>query len=211
MGTGETTWIRISILSILCMLDSIFGDLAEAALRYWQTVVGPGLEKGILVGPTSGTNYTESPVFADRSVLALQLYFDAVVTSSNALGRAAVATRKYYVLSFRVSNVPFLLKQAEAIVPAAVVPPDAYDHIGFDGIIKALQQEFDELAAGVVIRESGHEIRAAVMSLHADNEAAQIAAGVTTSSGTHFCRQCNATRATMYSFPEYVLPFTLDR
>ena len=62
---------------------------------------------------------------------------------------------------------------------------------------------------GITIPESGHIVRAAVLSLHADNEAAQIAAGVTTSSGTQFCRQCDTVKGGMYSFPEYV-SFTIS-
>lgn len=53
---------------------------------------------------------------------------------------------------------------------------------------------------------SGQRLSAVLLSVHADNEAAQTAAGVTTSSGTQFCRQCNATKQEMYSYPEYVPP-----
>lgn len=56
--------------------------------------------------------------------------------------------------------------------------------------------------AGIVLKKSAHHIRAVVVALHADNEAAQIAAGVTTSGGTQFCRQCIATKSTMFQYPD---------
>lgn len=60
------------------------------------------------------------------------------------------------------------------------------------------------LYIGVVLQEGTPAVSGAVLSFHADNEASQTAAGVTTSSGTQFCRQCNSTRETMYHPPEYV-------
>lgn len=58
--------------------------------------------------------------------------------------------------------------------------------------------------AGVIFADGTKAVHGFILSFHADNEAAQMAAGVTTSSGTHFCRQCNTTKEEMYSAPEYV-------
>ena len=128
-GEGEHGWIRVPLTDLISMLDKIFGDLAQLALRYWENEVSPAVSAGVYVGPTSGTNYVTAPVFQDRSVLAMQLFFDAVVTTSNALGRAAAVTRKFYVWSVRFCNIPPLVRSAAAILPIAVVPPTAYDEL----------------------------------------------------------------------------------
>ena len=255
-------WVRISVLDIIVLLDSLFGDLGQMASDFWNDCVQPALDDGILVSPISGTNYVDNPVFVNRSRLALQLYFDAVVTSANALGRAALATRKFYVFSIRICNIPRFVKEQEMIIPIAIVPPSAWVALGFDGVIKVLKPEFDELFTGtlthtsstsvtssslisveiklagfryltldrdtfgccnllnsllyacpsmhvgVTLIESGNYVSGAILSVHADNEAAQVAAGVTTSSGSQFCRQCNATKEHMWRVPEYVFIVT---
>lgn len=60
-------------------------------------------------------------------------------------------------------------------------------------------------SVGVKLSERGLPVKAYLLALHADNEAAQIAAGVTTSSGTQFCRLCNTTKDSMFSVPEYAI------
>jgi len=65
-------------------------------------------------------------------------------------------------------------------------------------------------SAGAILAGADVPVSAAVLSVHADNEASQIAAGVTTSSGTHFCRQCNTTHSTMFRSPEYVIVLILS-
>lgn len=102
------------------------------------------------MSPLSGTCYQRNPTFTDRKRLALQLYFDAISTSRNALGRAATASRKFYVFSVRVANVPEVLRDAEYIVPIAIVPPSAWAAHGFDGIAERLKDDFDIVDAGVL-------------------------------------------------------------
>lgn len=151
MGEGDSAWVRFSILDILAVLDQRFGDLGSQAAQFYSRYVSPASDEGVRVCPASGDNFTTTSVFEDRRVLALHLYFDAVVTSRNALGRAAVATRKFYVISFRVSNAPTTMRDSNCLLPIAIVPPGAWAQYGFDGIINLLKEEFDCLAAGTLI------------------------------------------------------------
>lgn len=148
-GSGDATWVHISLLEMLQVLTAVYGSLGELARTFDDEFVRPAADCGVMVAPSSGSNYRSNPVFDDRSVLALQLYFDGVSTASNALGRAAIVTRKFYVISVRICNVPTMMKNSACIFPIAVVPPSAWDHVGFDGIARALQAEFDQLYIGM--------------------------------------------------------------
>lgn len=97
----------------------------------------------------SGSNYSDSTIFATRSHLALHLYYDAVVTSRNALGRAAVRTRKYHVISFRIANVAATARDSDCILPLAIVPPQAWEKFGFDAVIRELKPELERLQNGM--------------------------------------------------------------
>ena len=134
---------------IMWQLDRIYGDLGLQAEDFFVQSVGPAVARGLYVSPSCGSNYTTTVAFNDRRMLALQLFFDAVVTTRNALGRAAVVTRKYNVLSVRVANVPSCMRDSNCILPIAIVPPAAWAKYGFDGIIEALLPDFQRLETGM--------------------------------------------------------------
>lgn len=129
------------------MLDMRYGDLGEQAKQFAQ-VAQLYHSKSILMGPVSGTNFSDTIEFHDERRLAVHLYFDAVVTTRNALGRAAVATRKFYVFSMRIANLPFTMRDADCILPIAIVPPAAWSRYGFDGIVGELCSDFTAIHEG---------------------------------------------------------------
>lgn len=148
-GSGSETWVRFDLSAVLCQLERIYGNLSEQAERFYTDFVQPAARKGILLGPVSGSNYAETEAFADPRTLALQLFYDAVVTSRNALGRSATVTRKFHVFSLRVANVPACMRDSTCILPLAIVPPAAWSKHGFDGIIQELKHDFDLLHSGI--------------------------------------------------------------
>lgn len=141
-------WVRLSIIDMLDLLDQRYGDLGVLARQFMGGVVKPSLREGVLVCSASGDNFQEANRYGDSAVLGVQLYFDGLSTASNALGRAATTTRKYYVFSFRLINVPATLKSSRCILPIAVVPPAAYERYGFDGIMRTLTRELQLLHTG---------------------------------------------------------------
>ena len=143
-GDPDKPWIRFSLPALLAMLDQRYGDLGALAEQFYQQHVQPAQQKGLLIGPSSGTNYLQTPCFSDRRMLAIQLFFDAVVTCKNALGRAAVKTRKYYVISVRIANIAATMRDADNIMPIAIVPVETWDSpgVGFNGIVGVLESDF---------------------------------------------------------------------
>ena len=141
-------WVRLPLPSILWQLDRIYGDLGAHAEQFFTNFVEPARRRGVHIGPASGRNYADTNAFTDRRMLALQLFYDAVVTVRNALGRAAQATRKYNVLSIRICNVPACMRDADCILPIAIVPPAAWDKYGFDGVAEALLPDFELVYRG---------------------------------------------------------------
>lgn len=145
---GGASWVRFSLLGLLEMLDRRYGDLGYLAEHYWRNEVQPNLRAKIMMSAISGTNYTETDAFSDRSVLAIQLFFDGLSTVQNALGHAAITTRKYYVFSVRVANVAVMARDSDCILPLCIVPPEAWDELDFDGVIREIEPEFVQLSEG---------------------------------------------------------------
>lgn len=150
MGDGDTAWVKFSVLEILVDLQTRFGSLSDLAQEYWTSVVDAALQQKRYVSSCSGTNYTSNATFTDRRRLAISLYYDAVVTSRNALGRAAVRTRKYHVISFRIANIGAIARDSDCILPLTIVPPRAWDAIGFNGVVEELLPEFRRLYEGAI-------------------------------------------------------------
>lgn len=147
---SNSCWVRFSPILLLAMLDRKYGPLGDMAEEFWRQHGEKAHQNGVLIAPTSGTNYTRTACFSDRRRLALQLYFDAVVTSKNALGRAAVKSRKFYVFSLRICNIVYFMRDSDCIVPIAIVPAAAWKTSdgGFDSVIRTLSQDFEELHNG---------------------------------------------------------------
>ena len=141
-------WIRFSVAAVLEMLDRRFGDLGDHARHYYASVTHPQLERRLLVGPTHGSNYLTTTEFNDHRRLAVMLFFDAVSTARNALGRAAQRTRKFYVFSFRIANLAFTARDSDCILPLAIVPPAAWEVYGFDGVVASLMETFASVHQG---------------------------------------------------------------
>ena len=148
LTASGASWIRFSLVGLLGMLDQRYGDLGILAEQYWRLVVQPHLANRMLVSAVSGTNYTETACFRERQVLALQLFFDGLCTVQNALGHAAVTSRKYYVFSVRVANTAVSARDSDCILPLCIVPPDAWSDLGFDGVINEIAPEFERLKEG---------------------------------------------------------------
>jgi len=148
MGDELHQWVKFSLADCIAALQVKYGSLGALAVRYWENVVHPACVAKKLISSSAGSNYAANHTFQDRSRLAICLFFDGVVTSRNALGRAAVRSRKFHVVSFRVANVEAICRDSDCILPLAIVPPAAWQRYGFDGVMSALLPDFEAMFSG---------------------------------------------------------------
>lgn len=154
---------------------------------------------GLLRTHMDGAEYQDHPLLQEDNVIHILLYYDELEVA-NALGSKTVI-HKLGVFFFQILNLPIedLSELSSIHVVALCYADDTKKDGAFKRILTPLVQEMKRLSTpeGVQIELDGEltAIRALLVGLAADNNAAHDVMGLMHPSCKFFCRQCLVSRS----------------